>query len=140
MNPAGPLVAADSPGSRANADLVVGFFQRVLSGARDVAAARDLLAPDFVDHDAAGSDSGPAGVAAKLEGLWSALPDGAYRLERLVAAGDLVSAHSVLEARDVRVPFADLYRIRDGRIVEHWHVVDADELGRQLAARSGQDA
>lgn len=135
-----PIVAADSPEGRVNAGVVRDFFDRVLSRSHDTAAARALLSPDFVDHDAAGPDSGIDGVAAKLDGLWSVIPDGAYRLERLIAAGDVVAAHSVLEAAGVSVRFADLYRVQDARIVEHWHVVDADELGRQLAARAAAGA
>lgn len=129
-------IAADSPAARAAAEVVRAFFDRVLSGPRDVDAVHELLDPDFVDHDPAGDDSGPEGVVAKLTGLWGALPDGAYRVETLIAAGDLVATRSVLEARGVSVAFADVYRVRDGHIAEHWHVVDAGDLARQLAARA----
>ncbi|MDO7883214.1 ester cyclase [Salinibacterium soli] len=132
-----PLVVADSPEARRGAEVVVDFFDRVLSARRDPAAAGEFIAEDFVDHDPAGDDAGPTGVIAKLGGLWTALPDGAYRLESVVAAADLVVTRSVLEARGVTVAFADFYRVREGRIAEHWHVVDAGELARQLAARAG---
>ena len=81
-------IAADSDAAHAHAAIVVEFFATVLSGPRDVAALETLLAPDFVDHDATGDDAGIPGVAAKLAGLWAALPDGAYVLEHVVAAGD----------------------------------------------------
>lgn len=32
-----------------------------------------------------------------------------------------------------RVDFADVYRVRGGRIADHWHVVDTAALGALLA-------
>jgi predicted SnoaL-like aldol condensation-catalyzing enzyme len=124
-------IAADTAAARAAAEVVTGFFAEVLSGPRDTAALDRFVAEDFVDHDPAGDDHGIAGVATKLAGLWTALPDGAYALDRVVAAGESVVAFSRLTPGDVA--FADLYRVRDGRIREHWHVVDTAALGAALA-------
>lgn len=135
-----PTVAADSAVARANAERVLDFFASVL-GPNHQAGLAEYLHPDFVDHDPSGTDAGAAGVADKLAALWLALPDGWYRPVQVVAAGDLVVVRSRLEASaatpPVSVPFADTYRLVDGRLIEHWHVVDAGELGRQLAARAG---
>ncbi len=105
----------------------------MLAGKRDVAAVDRFLSPTFVDHDPAGDDAGPAGVKAKLEGLWSALPDGRYELLQIVAEDDLVAVLSRLLGGKQPVDFADFYRVERGRITEHWHVVDSSALGAALS-------
>lgn len=129
-------IAADSDAAAANARRILDFFAAVLGPAHDTAAVMDFLAADFVDHDAASGDSGRHGVRAKLEGLWALLPDGHYVPLQAVAAGDLVTVRSTLVARAVSVAFADIYRLADAKIIEHWHVTDAGELVRQLEARA----
>lgn len=90
---------------------------------------------------------GADGVAEKLALLWRAFPDGRFDLEELVAAGDRVAARSRLRGtqtgpfgslpasgRSIDVAFFDLYRVADGRIVEHWHVFDEAGMMRSLAS------
>ncbi len=142
MLDATPELAADTPEARAAAALVLEFFEVVLGPAHDGDALPRFLAATFVDHDPAGDDAGLAGVGAKLAGLWSALPDGRYVPDAVVAADELVAVRSRLiapatgSAPAISVPFADTYRVVDGLIAEHWHVVDATALGTALASRA----
>lgn len=116
----------------ADAGLVRDFFGTVLSGSRDTGAVNRFLAPDFVDHSAEGSDTGVDGVRAKLDALWTALPNGRYVLLQIVAEAGLVAARSQLIGGAHPVDFADFYRVEHGRIAEHWHVVDASRLEESL--------
>lgn len=129
-----PIIAADGA-ARANADLVLAFFAEVLGGSRDAGAVDRFVGDDFVDHDPAGDDTGRDGVAAKLTGLWAALPDGAYEPHLVVASRDLVAVHSVLRTGAGEAAFADVYRVAGGAIREHWHVVDTAALGALLGGR-----
>jgi predicted SnoaL-like aldol condensation-catalyzing enzyme len=137
-----PEVAADTPEARANAALVLEFFEVVLGPIHDGDALPRFLAATFLDHDPAGDDAGLPGVGAKLAGLWAALPDGRYVPDAVVAADELVTVRSRLvapatgSAPAISVPFADTYRVVDGLIREHWHVVDATALGAALASRT----
>lgn len=117
----------------AAARVITDFFGSVLSAAHDTASIDRYLSPDFVDHSAAGSDTGPSGVKEKLDQLWAALPQGSYELQQVVAAGDWVAARSTLLGGKEPVDFADFYKVVDGLIVEHWHVVDTAALGRALS-------
>lgn len=145
---AAPLIFADSAAARANADLLAAFFAAVLGGPGH-AEAETFLAPTFRDHDPAGGDSGPDGVAAKLATLWQAFPDGRFEPLDIVAAGDRVAVRSRLigtqtgpfgplpaSGRAVDIAFFDLYRVAGGRIAAHWHVFDEAGLMRQLAAET----
>jgi predicted ester cyclase len=77
--------------------------------------------------------------------MWSALPDGRWRLDLAVAAGDVVAARSTFAgtqtgmfddvaptSRRVEVTFSDFYRLRDGLVVAHWHDFDLCGLLEQL--------
>jgi predicted SnoaL-like aldol condensation-catalyzing enzyme len=118
----------------AAARVVTAFFGAVLSKAHDTASLGRFLSPEFVDHSAAGADEGPDGVGTKLDQLWAALPDGSYELLQVVSDGSFAAARSRLVGGTEPVEFADFYRVADGLIVEHWHVVDAGALARALGA------
>ncbi|MFR9674707.1 nuclear transport factor 2 family protein [Streptomyces sp. TR06-5] len=118
------MIFADTDGATRDAELVLDFFATVLGGARDVSAVDRFLAPGFVDHDADGPP-GRDGVAAKLRALWQQMPDGAFRPVRAVSAAGYVVVQSALHGGPRPVPFSDTYRVRAGRITEHWHVVGA---------------
>ncbi|SFS17034.1 Predicted SnoaL-like aldol condensation-catalyzing enzyme [Microbacterium sp. cf046] len=124
MDLSAPVIVADSAIARSNAAVVVRFFSEVLGASHETAAVDSFLDPGFVDHDPAGDDNGVAGVVAKLAALWQAVPSGRYAPSVIIAAGDLVSVLSRLEVDDKGAGFADVYRLIDGRITEHWHVVD----------------
>jgi len=130
-----PIIVADAD-AQASVSVVLRFFAEVLGAAHDVDAARELLAPDFLDHDPAGEDAGPDGVIAKLQGLWSALPDARFEAELVIASGDWVSVQSHLQTATATVDFADVYRIADGRIAEHWHVVDTAAMAAAITPPS----
>jgi len=124
-----PAIIAVEPAAQAKVDLVLRLFAEVLSGERDVAKVDELLSADYVDHDpAAADDNGRSGVGAKLQMMWQALPDGRFEPDIVVAAADLVSVRSRLVAGGAEVEFADVYRVGDDGIDEHWHVVDTAAL------------
>jgi predicted SnoaL-like aldol condensation-catalyzing enzyme len=139
--PESPLVA-DSDTARANAAVVVGFFETVLGPSHGTGELTRYLDPGFIDHDAQGDDRGLTGVTAKLDGLWSALPDTFYVVDAVVAAGEHVAVRSRLVAPAAgsspaaEVAFADTYRVVGGLIAEHWHVVDTASLGALLTSRT----
>ncbi len=116
--------------------VVLDFFATALSPGHDTDAVDRLLAAEFVDHAASAGDDGPASVRAKLSGLWTALPTGYYEVLDVVSDGTLVAVRSVLRGGSQPVEFADFYRVSDGRIAEHWHVVDAAALRAALTPPS----
>jgi predicted SnoaL-like aldol condensation-catalyzing enzyme len=129
-----PEILAVEEAARSKVDVVLALFREVLSGERDVAKVDALLSPEYVDHDPAAGDDGRAGVAAKLQGMWDLLPNGSFVPEIVVAAGDVVSVRSRLVSGSAEVAFADVYRVRDGLICEHWHVFDTAALTTLVVA------
>ncbi len=104
----------------------------------------DYYDPGFVFH---GDDRAysRAEVEQSMRGLRVAFPDIRVRVERLVAAGDLVSVHWSAEGTNSvqaggfpgtgrRVNFVGMafLRFRNGRMAEEWAVYDGLALQRQL--------
>jgi steroid delta-isomerase-like uncharacterized protein len=127
--------------SEDNKECIRRLFDEVLNGGK-LGLLDTLIGAAYVDHNPGpGQLSGAAGVKNRIETLRSSFPDLRFALEDLVAEGDTVAARyswrgthkgeSYLgipaSGKTVLVRGMDFYRLRDGRIVEHWDNVD--ELG-----------
>jgi predicted ester cyclase len=126
------------------------LFDEVLSGPRNLDVLDELLAPDYLDHSPSpGVPSSRAGVRVKLESLRAAFPDVRFTLEAAVAEGPLTAVRWHSEGthlgpfegiaptgRRVLVEGMDFYRTSEGRITEHWDVVDEAGLMAQLGGGS----
>lgn len=84
---------------------------------RDVSVLDELFAEDFIEHSPLVAD-GRAGLRAMVEEAGEAL---SYTCSRELADGDLVALHGRFTGLD-ETPLVgfDLYRVADGRVVEHW--------------------
>jgi steroid delta-isomerase-like uncharacterized protein len=112
----------------------------------DLGAVDEYLAEDFINHDP------PLGVTADREGMRgagamfrAAFPDWHSEPDILVGEGDLVVEHFTASGtqqgailgvpaseRTVTLPGINIWRIRDGHIVERWGRLDELGLLRQL--------
>ena len=120
----GPTEARDRDRTEANRALVTAFVEAVLVG-----GDLDRLA-GFVDEGAF-ADHNPrlAGDAAALRAALAETADGRRRIDyrrlhRALAEGDFVLAVCEGHLDGRHVAFYDLFRLADGRIVEHWDTVE----------------
>ena len=60
-----------------------------------------------------------------VEGFVEQFPQMSLEIKRAVAEGDLVVTHSVLRTspQDRGTAAADFFRLEDGKVVEHWDVL-----------------
>jgi predicted ester cyclase len=110
----------------------------------NLAAADELIHPDFINHEAPPDNpQGPDGLketVSWLRGLWGPMR---AEIEDEICEGDKVVARVIIHGRHVgeflgRAPtgkeFAaehiHIWRVDDGRVVEHWSV--RDDLGQAL--------
>ncbi len=128
-----------------NKALVRRFFAELDKGNLDV--VEELVAEDFVDHDPPpfpGLASGRAGLRQAAEMFWKATP-GQHVIEDQIAEGDKVAtrlrgvgkhegelAGIPASGNDLDVKAVAIYRIREGKIVEHWSAVDSATNLQQL--------
>ena len=109
----------------------------------NLAAADEILSPDFVYHGSLGpgeDQRGPEPTKQVASGVIAAFPDRRITHEEIIAEGDKVLIRWVLRGthqgelmgisptgRSVTVTGFDLFRIEGGKITEMWQ--EADELG-----------
>ena len=122
---------------------VIAAFAKTLS-AHDIGGFAALFADDYVNHQMSAAAPKPtAGVspkhasvgffAARLKGL----PDLSVAIEASLSSGDMAAASFVYSGthqgeyfgvaptgKSLRFTSCDIFRIRDGRIAEHWGMGD----------------
>jgi predicted SnoaL-like aldol condensation-catalyzing enzyme len=106
-----------------NKQTVLDFYEVGLNQ-RDFEAARKLIGPTYTQHNPRIAD-GIAGFRGFLDELRESFPNLRAEVKRIVAEEDYVVAH----VHGIRVPgqlgtaIVDLFRLEDGKIVEHWDVM-----------------
>ena len=128
-----------------NKAVVRRFFEQAATGARD----DELIAEDFVYHGPAmlGEVRGREGFKQLLGVFRAAFPGFETEVKQLVAEGDLVAAWHTHRGRHggefagmpptgkvVAIDGLELFRVRDGRIAEFWHMDDFLGLMHQIGA------
>jgi steroid delta-isomerase-like uncharacterized protein len=121
----------------ANKQVARRYYDEVLNAA-NVAALDGLAAEDYVEHDPfPGQGNGRSDLRARVELLLSAFSPLKFQIQDVIAEGDRVvvrwmnsGTHSgtfmgiPATGRDFSVAGIDIHVIKDGRLAEHWHVVD----------------
>jgi C-1 hydroxylase len=115
---------------------------------RDTEGMRRCWSPDLVHHGRTG-EMRRDHIQAVMAGFMRAFPDLSFRIEQLVAEGDIVAARMTATAthledfagvratgKKIQVSVMGQVRIEDGRIAEHWNVMDELHLMRQLGLQA----
>ena len=119
---------------------VLRLIQVGLNG-HDRAVMDALVAGDVVRHGPGGAvkvGREPAG-RSMAERSWALFPDWRYEIEALLAEGELVAARvrasgTHASGAAVATTWTQIYRVRNGQVVESWLDVDNAGLIRQLQA------
>lgn len=128
----------------ANKELVRRHFEELLSG-KNLDACEEIMAVEYVEHALApfgttepGSVEGPKATRETVEWLHAQFPDMVMTIEAMIAEGDLVVARVLSEGTNTgklngvapatNKKFSSRqchwYRIKDGKLAEHWAVRD----------------
>lgn len=129
----------------ANKQLARDYFKAFL--AADDAWWRKHIAPDFRRHDPGLPFDvvGPEGVKQLADVLLPGIPDMELPIEDVIAEGEKVlvrlrvrGTHKgelmgvAATGRKIDIGVLDLFQFRDGRLIEHWALLDNLGLLRQL--------
>jgi predicted ester cyclase len=112
--------------------------------ARDTSSFPEIHTESYIQH----SGRSASGLAAQIEnfrGIFGRMPDLQVRLEDSIFAGDRIVARMSYAATHTQ-PLAgiaptgrrftlrtiDIWRVEDGKLAEHWDLVDFAGLQRQL--------
>lgn len=126
-------------------ETVTRFYATVFQSG-DVDAAGHFMADDFVDHAPwPGQPPTRAGFTAGTREMRAAFPDLAVEPVRVFEEDDKVAAvvrisgtmHGEFmgqkaNGRGFAIDAVDILRVRDGKLAEHWGVIDSAQLLAQL--------
>jgi len=107
----------------ANRALVLDFYDQFFNRHETEEAAL-LLAEDYRQHNPSVPD-GRAPVVSYFTQYFKENPQSRARIVRSATDGDLVylHIHSTNGPEDRGVAVVDIFRVKDGQIVEHWDVI-----------------
>jgi predicted SnoaL-like aldol condensation-catalyzing enzyme len=125
----GEKQAVDHAGGRSVSDaervkqIVLRFYEAALNE-KDYEKASVFLGSTYTQHNPWVQD-GPEGFKRFVEFLRSRYPDAHNEVKRAFVDGD----HVILHVHSVRVPgtpgraIVEIFRVLDGKVVEHWDVI-----------------
>lgn len=107
-----------------NKKLVTDYVERV-GVKKDVSAVDAYVVAKGYQQHSPQFPNGSQDLKATLTASYQQFPDATYDIKRVIAEGDLVAVHGhYIGAPGQRgQAILDLFRVRDGKIVEHWDVI-----------------
>jgi predicted SnoaL-like aldol condensation-catalyzing enzyme len=119
----------------ANKRIATEFYDAAINR-KDFAAASQYLGSSYRQHNPTAAD-GPEGLRAFIDFLKMRFPNQRGEIKRVIAEGDLVVLH-VHSTRGDDTPgraIVDIFRIENGKVVEHWDVIQ--DIPAQPANQNG---
>ena len=121
-------------------------FVSVLQNDGQLDRVEEFVREDAVDHERRdGMPDGPDGVRAVLGAIRQGFPDHDAQVVHMIAEGDLVATYKTFTGtntgeffgmpptgKKATIRVMDFVRYDDGRIAEHWGIVDLAGLQAQL--------
>ena len=126
---------ADSAQQAANKKTVVEFYEAAINQ-KDFAKAAQYFGPRYTQHNPNAAD-GPEGLKRFIDFLREKFPQSHSEIKRVFADGDYVilHVHAVREPGTRGNAIVDIFKLENGKIVEHWDVVQP--IPEQAANQNG---
>jgi predicted SnoaL-like aldol condensation-catalyzing enzyme len=104
--------------------VVMDFFDLAFVQRKPADAARDLMGPTYTQHNPDVPDGKDAFVGA-IGGMFQQFPDFSSSVKRVIAEDDVVVIHHHVKMtkEDRGSSVVDIFRVGDGKIVEHWDII-----------------
>ena len=102
---------------------------------------------DYIQHNP-DLPQGKSGFIEFHKVFWAAIPDFFVTINQIVGEGDLVYVYNTITGthtgpgflglpptgNEIKYDVVDMFRLRDGKLVEHWDVADTKALFSQVGA------
>jgi predicted SnoaL-like aldol condensation-catalyzing enzyme len=118
-----PVHRAAAQQSEVNKRNVIEFYDLAINK-KDFAAASKYLGPRYIQHNPTAPD-GAEGLKGFIEFLRAKFPESRSEVKRAFVDGDYVilHVHSVREPGTRGRAIVDIFRLENGKVVEHWDVI-----------------
>jgi predicted SnoaL-like aldol condensation-catalyzing enzyme len=115
----------NTPQEEQNKKTVIAFYNAAIND-KDFEEASKYLGDKYIQHNPMAA-SGPEGLKAFIELAKKSFPEYHTEFKRVFADGDyvIVHAHAKANAQDRGSAVMDIFRLENGKVVEHWDVVQA---------------
>jgi predicted SnoaL-like aldol condensation-catalyzing enzyme len=123
LEAANAAAAAATARLEANKQTAQAFYDAAINQ-KDFEAAAQYLGPQYIQHNPTAPD-GAEGLKGFIAFLKERFPEQRGEVKRVIAEGDLVALH-VHSTRGDGTPgraIVDIFRLEDGKVVEHWDVI-----------------
>jgi len=127
--------AAFAADMEANKKTVLEFYEQGLNK-KDFEAAAKFFGPKYIQHNPGAAD-GAEGFKAFLAFLRDKFPNSKSEIKKVFAEGDFVilHVHAVREPGTRGRAIVDIFRLEQGKIVEHWDV--AQDIPEKMPHNNG---
>ncbi len=117
------VLAADARQMEENKKAVAAFYDAALNQ-KDFDAASKYLGNRYTQHNPGAAD-GPDGLKGFIAFLKDKFPNNRSEIKRIFADDDyvIVHVHAVREPGTRGNAIVDIFKLENGKIVEHWDVV-----------------
>ena len=107
-----------------NKQAVIAYYNMAFNERKPAEAAEKYGGPHYIQHNPQAPDGFEAFVQF-VEAFVEQFPQMRLDIKRAVAEDDLVVTHSLLKTspQDQGTAAADFFRLEDGKVVEHWDVL-----------------
>jgi predicted SnoaL-like aldol condensation-catalyzing enzyme len=118
-----PALAADAKQMEENKKIIAEFYDAALNQ-KDFEKASKYLGSRYTQHNPNAAD-GPEGLKGFLAFLKDKFPNNRSEIKRIFADGDyvIVHVHAVREPGTRGNAIIDIFRLENGKVVEHWDVI-----------------
>jgi predicted SnoaL-like aldol condensation-catalyzing enzyme len=126
---------AESDQQAANKKTVVAFYEAAINQ-KDFSAASQYIGSRYTQHNPNAAD-GPEGFKRFIEFLREKFPSAHSEIKKVFADGDYVilHVHAVREPGTRGNAIVDIFKLDNGKIVEHWDVIQP--IPEQAANNNG---
>jgi predicted SnoaL-like aldol condensation-catalyzing enzyme len=103
---------------------VIAYLNTAFNDKRPAEAVEKYGGSYYIQHNPQAPDGFDAFIQF-VEGFVEQFPQLSFDIKRAVAEGDLVVTHTLLKTspEDRGTAVADIFRLEDGKVVEHWDVL-----------------
>jgi predicted SnoaL-like aldol condensation-catalyzing enzyme len=129
-----------------NRQVIRDFYEEILNG-RNLDMVDRYMHEDYIQHNPYAAQGIP-GFLEFHRSFFAAIPDVRTTINMIVAEGDLVFVYSTYTGTHtgdgfldfpptgnrVHYDVVDMFRVRDGKLCEHWDVADTRAIFTQLGA------
>ena len=126
-----------------NKSIFLRLFEEVMKG--NLAIADELIAEDYAQHSVFGIPNGREGFKQFFMAFAAAVPDAQFVIEDVIVEGDKVVTRLTVNGtqtgalqgipptgKKFSMKGIDIFRVVDGKVVEHWDAVDQLGMLQQL--------